>query len=43
MTFQTVWLRPWPVVTILRDSAVAGQLPAPADYWLLPAAPSQLA
>ena len=29
---QTVWLRPWPVVTILRDSAIAGQLPSlPAD------------
>jgi hypothetical protein len=41
---QTVWLRPWPVVTILRDAAIAGQLPSlPADYWLLPAAPSQLA
>jgi hypothetical protein len=40
---QTVWLRPWPVVTILRDAAIAGQLPSlPADYWLLPAAPSQL-
>jgi hypothetical protein len=41
---QTVWLRPWPVVSILRDAAIAGQLPSlPADYWLLPAAPSQLA
>ncbi len=40
---QTVWLRPWPVTTILRDAAIAGQLPSlPADYWLLPAAPSQL-
>ena len=40
---QTVWLRPWPVVTILRDAAIAGQLPSlPADFWLLPAAPSQL-
>src|SRR5215469_2510498 len=40
---QTVWLRPWPVVTILRDAAIAGQLPSlPADYWLLPAAPSRL-
>jgi hypothetical protein len=40
---QTVWLRPWPVVTILRDAAIAGQLPfLPADFWLLPAAPSQL-
>ncbi|HEX6451236.1 MAG TPA: nuclear transport factor 2 family protein [Trebonia sp.] len=40
---QTVWLRPWPVVTILRDATIAGQLPSlPADFWLLPAAPSQL-
>ena len=40
---QTVWLRPWPVVSVLRDAAIAGQLPSlPADYWLLPAAPSQL-
>ena len=40
---QTVWLRPWPVVTVLRDAAIAGQLPSlPADFWLLPAAPSQL-
>jgi hypothetical protein len=40
---QTVWLRPWPVVTILRDAAIAGQLPSlPVDYWLLSAAPSQL-
>lgn len=43
VTNQTVWLRPWPVVTILRDAAIAGQLPSlPADFWLLPAAPSQL-
>jgi len=41
---QTVWLRPWPSVTVLRDNAIAGQLPSlPADFWLLPAAPSQLA
>ena len=41
---QTVWLRPWPAVSILRDAAIAGQLPSlPADYWLPPAAPSQLA
>jgi len=40
---QTVWLRPWPVVTVLRDAAIAGQLPSlPAEFWLLPAAPSQL-
>src|SRR5215469_11814409 len=40
---QTVWLRPWPVVTVLRDKAIAGQLPSlPADFWLLPAAPSRL-
>jgi hypothetical protein len=43
VTDQTVWLRPWPVVTILRDRAIAGQLPfLPADYWRLPAGPSQL-
>jgi hypothetical protein len=36
-------LRPWPVVTILRDAAIAGQIPSrPADYWLLPATPSKL-
>jgi hypothetical protein len=41
---QTVWLRPWPTVTVLRDNAIAGQLPSlPADFWLLPAAPSKLA
>lgn len=40
---QTVWLRPWPVTTVLRDAAIAGQLPSlPADFWLLPAAPSRL-
>jgi hypothetical protein len=40
---QTVWLRPWPVVTILRDRAIAGQLPfLPADYWLLAPAPTHL-
>jgi hypothetical protein len=40
---QTVWLRPWPVVTILRDAAIAGQLPSlPAEYWLLPAEPTKL-
>ena len=40
---QTVWLRPWPVVTVLRDGAISSQLPAaPADFWLLPAAPSRL-
>ena len=36
-------LRPWPVVTVLRDAAIAGQLPSLlADFWLLPAAPSRL-
>jgi hypothetical protein len=40
---QTVWLRPWPTVTLLRDAAIAGQLPSlPADFWLLPAGPSKL-
>ena len=43
VTDQTVWLRPWPVVTVLRDRAIAGQLPfLPADYWRLPAGPSEL-
>lgn len=38
---QTVWLRPWPTVTILRDAAIAGQLPSlPADFWLLPPPPA---
>jgi hypothetical protein len=40
---QTVWLRPWPVVTVLRDQAIAASLPfLPADYWRLPPTPSQL-
>jgi hypothetical protein len=40
-TSQTVWLRPWPAVTIPRDRAIAGQLPAlPADFWLLPPHPA---
>jgi hypothetical protein len=40
---QTVWLRPWPVVTILRDQAITASLPfLPADYWRLPPTPSQL-
>jgi hypothetical protein len=44
VTDQTVWLRPWPVVTVLRDRAIAGNLPfLPADYWLLQAEPSHLA
>jgi hypothetical protein len=43
VTNQTVWLRPWPVVTILRDRAIAGQLPClPAEYWLLAPAPTHL-
>jgi hypothetical protein len=43
VTGQTAWLRPWPVVTALRDQAIAARLPfLPADYWRLPAAPSQL-
>jgi hypothetical protein len=41
VTDQTVWLRPWPVVTMLRDRAIAASLPfLTADYWLLPAGPS---
>jgi hypothetical protein len=43
VTGQTVWLRPWPVVTVLRDRAIAASLPfLPADYWRLPAGPSHL-
>jgi hypothetical protein len=43
VTNQTVWLRPWPVVTLLRDRAIAGQLPfLTADYWLLDPAPTRL-
>jgi SnoaL-like domain len=43
VTDQTVWLRPWPVVTVLRDRAIAGKFPfLPADYWRLPAGPSHL-
>jgi hypothetical protein len=43
VTDQTVWLRPWPVVTMLRDRAIAASLPfLPADYWRLPAGPSHL-
>jgi hypothetical protein len=43
VTDQTVWLRPWPVVTMLRDRAMAAGLPfLTADYWRLPAAPSRL-
>jgi hypothetical protein len=43
VTGQTAWLRPWPVVTVLRDRAIAARLPfLPADYWRLPAGPSNL-
>jgi hypothetical protein len=43
VTDQTVWLRPWPVVAVLRDRAIAASLPfLPADYWRLPAGPSRL-
>jgi hypothetical protein len=43
VTDQTVWLRPWPVVTVLRDRAMAGKLPfLPADYWRLRAGASHL-
>jgi hypothetical protein len=43
VTDQTVWLRPWPVVALLRDRAIAAS-PAfiSADYWRLPARPSRL-
>jgi hypothetical protein len=44
LTDQRVWLRPWPVTTILRDRAMAGGLPfLGPDVWLLPAHPSPLA
>jgi SnoaL-like domain len=37
VTDQRVWLRPWPVTTVLRDRAMAGQVDIlPADVWLLP-------
>jgi SnoaL-like domain len=43
VTDQTVWLRPWPVVTVLRDRAIAASPPfLTADYWQLPAGPSYL-
>jgi len=43
VTGQTAWLRPWPVVTVLRDRAIAASLPfLPADYWRLPSGPSHL-
>jgi hypothetical protein len=43
VTDQTVWLRPWPVVAVLRDRAIAASLPfLTADYWRLPPGPSHL-
>ena len=43
VTDQTVWLRPWPVVALLRDRAIAAQPRfLPADYWRLPAGPSRM-
>jgi hypothetical protein len=43
ITDQTAWLRPWPVVTALRDLAIAASLPLlTADYWRLPAGPTHL-
>lgn len=37
VTDQHVWLRPWPVTSVLRDRAMAGQLDIlPADVWLSP-------
>jgi hypothetical protein len=43
VTDQTAWLRPWPVAALLRDRAIAARLPfLPAEYWRLPAGPSQL-
>jgi hypothetical protein len=43
VTDQRVWLRPWPVTTLLRDRAMAARLPVLADKWLLPAHPIPLA
>jgi hypothetical protein len=44
VTDQRVWLRPWPVTTLLRDRAMARQLPVLGpDVWLLPAHPIPLA
>jgi SnoaL-like domain len=43
VTDQTVWLRPWPVVTVLRDRVIAAGLPfLTADHWRLPASPTPL-
>jgi hypothetical protein len=43
VTDQTVWLRPWPVATVLRDQAIAASPPfLPAECWRLPAGPSHL-
>jgi hypothetical protein len=43
VTDQTAWLRPWPVVTVLRDRAIAADLPfLPPAYWRLPAKPTHL-
>jgi hypothetical protein len=41
---QRVWLRPWPVTTVLRDRAMAGGLSILGpDVWTLPAHPIPLA
>jgi hypothetical protein len=43
VTDQTVWLRPWPVVALFRDRAIAVSPPfITVDYWRLPARPSRL-
>ena len=46
VTDQTVWLRPWPVVTLLRDRAMASKLPFLTPHYRLlppPANPSVVA
>jgi hypothetical protein len=41
---QKVWLAPWPVTTLLRDRAIAAQLPVLGpEMWLAPAYPVPLA
>jgi hypothetical protein len=41
---QKVWLAPWPVTTLLRDRAIAAQLPILGpELWLPPAYPEPLA
>jgi hypothetical protein len=44
VTDQRVWLAPWPVTTLLRDRAIAAQLPILGpELWLAPSHPVPLA